>query len=82
MRLYYKDHRLILFGKIIVVYCENRTKHIYSVCAREKANFLNDNAHGTYSIYCDLEQWYSTFFVRVPPDIISFERCTPKVVGV
>jgi hypothetical protein len=28
-----------------------------------------------------LEQWYSTFFVRVPPDIISFQLCTPKVVG-
>jgi hypothetical protein len=29
-----------------------------------------------------LEQWYSTFFVRVPPDIISLQLCTPKVVGV
>ena len=28
-----------------------------------------------------LDQWYSTFFVRVPPDIMSFELCTPKVVG-
>jgi hypothetical protein len=28
-----------------------------------------------------LEQWYSTFFVRVPPDIISLQLCTPKVVG-
>jgi hypothetical protein len=26
-------------------------------------------------------QWYSTFFVRVPPDIISLQLCTPKVVG-
>jgi hypothetical protein len=23
----------------------------------------------------------STFFVRVPPDIISLQLCTPKVVG-
>jgi hypothetical protein len=23
-----------------------------------------------------------SFFVRVPPDIISLELCTPKVVGV
>jgi hypothetical protein len=30
----------------------------------------------------DLDQWYSTFFVRVPPDIISLQLCTPKVVGV
>jgi hypothetical protein len=29
-----------------------------------------------------LEQWHSTFFVRVPPDIISLQLCTPKVVGV
>jgi hypothetical protein len=30
---------------------------------------------------CGLVQWYSTFFVRVPPDIISLQLCTPKVVG-
>jgi hypothetical protein len=29
-----------------------------------------------------LDQWYSTFFVRLPPDIISLQLCTPKVVGV
>jgi hypothetical protein len=29
-----------------------------------------------------LEQWYSTFFVRVPPDIIFLQLCIPKVVGV
>jgi hypothetical protein len=29
-----------------------------------------------------LDHWYSTFFVRVPPDIISLQLCTPKVVGV
>jgi hypothetical protein len=28
-----------------------------------------------------LYQWYSTFFVRVPSDIISLQLCTPKVVG-
>jgi hypothetical protein len=28
-----------------------------------------------------LGQWYSTFFVRVPPDIISLQLFTPKVVG-
>jgi hypothetical protein len=27
------------------------------------------------------EQWYSTFFVRVPPYIICLQLCTPKVVG-
>jgi hypothetical protein len=29
-----------------------------------------------------LDQWYSTVFVRVPPDIISLQLCTPKVVSV
>jgi hypothetical protein len=29
-----------------------------------------------------LDQCYSTFFVRVPPDIISLQLCTPEVVGV
>jgi hypothetical protein len=28
-----------------------------------------------------LTQWYSTFFVRLPPDIISLQLCTPKVVA-
>jgi hypothetical protein len=28
-----------------------------------------------------LVQWYLTFFVRVPTDIISLQLCTPKVVG-
>jgi hypothetical protein len=29
-----------------------------------------------------LVQWYSTFFVFVPPDIISLRLCTPTFVGV
>jgi hypothetical protein len=29
-----------------------------------------------------LEQWFSTFFVRVLPNIISLQLCTTKVVGV
>jgi hypothetical protein len=37
--------------------------------------------YGVYMID-HLAQWYSTFFVRVPPDIISLQLCTPKVVGV
>jgi hypothetical protein len=35
----------------------------------------------TSASYC-VKQWYSTFFVRVPPDIISLQLRTPKVVGV
>jgi hypothetical protein len=26
----------------------------------------------------NLAQWYSTLFVRVPPDIISLQLCTPQ----
>jgi hypothetical protein len=29
-----------------------------------------------------VEQWYSTIFVPVPPDVICLQLCTPKVVGV
>jgi hypothetical protein len=29
-----------------------------------------------------LGQWYSTFLVRVPPEIISIQLCTPKAFGV
>jgi hypothetical protein len=29
-----------------------------------------------------LTQWYSTFIVDIPPDIISLQLCTLKVVGV
>ena len=32
------------------------------------------DAHG-------LDQWYSTFFVRVTPDIISLQICSLKVAG-
>jgi hypothetical protein len=27
-----------------------------------------------------LKQWYSTLFVRVPPDVIALQLCTPNVV--
>jgi hypothetical protein len=29
-----------------------------------------------------IDQRYSTFYVRVPPDTISLQLCTPNVVGV
>jgi acyl-ACP thioesterase len=35
----------------------------------------------SFYVLC-VRQWYSTFFVRVPPDIIYLQLCTPKVVGV
>jgi hypothetical protein len=31
---------------------------------------------------CTLEQWHSTIFVNVLPDVISLQFCTPEVVGV
>jgi hypothetical protein len=32
-------------------------------------------------VFNHVDQRYSTLFVRVPPDIISLQLCTPKVVG-
>jgi hypothetical protein len=34
------------------------------------------------SLADSLVQRYSTFFVHVPPDTISLQPCTPKLVGV
>jgi hypothetical protein len=33
-------------------------------------------------ILCTLEMWYSIIFVRISPDVITFQLFTPKVVGV
>jgi hypothetical protein len=40
----------------------------------------NNNVHSSIRNIGCLQQRYSTFFVRVPPDIISLELCTPKFV--
>jgi hypothetical protein len=40
------------------------------------------NTQFAFNQHCILYQWYSTFFVSVPPDIISLQLFTPKVVGV
>jgi hypothetical protein len=40
-----------------------------------------NSSHKHAQNFSSLEQWYSTFFVRVPPDIISLQLCTPEVVG-
>jgi hypothetical protein len=29
-----------------------------------------------------LDQWYSTYYVRVPQEVISLHLCAPKVVAV
>jgi hypothetical protein len=33
-----------------------------------------------YNTVSGLDQWYSTYFVRVPPDVISLQLCTPKLL--
>jgi hypothetical protein len=40
------------------------------------------DADKSYVALVSIDQCYSTFFVRVPPDIISLQFCTPRVVGV
>jgi hypothetical protein len=38
--------------------------------------------HNTASNSSVLDQCYSTFFVRISPDVISLQLCTPKAVRV
>jgi hypothetical protein len=45
---------LTLFKEIIVVYTENRTKHINTLCG-QNAELLNIIADGTYIYHCDLK---------------------------
>jgi hypothetical protein len=48
-----KTNRLMLFGEIIAVYCENHTEHINTLCG-QNAEFLNFKAIGRYSYHCRL----------------------------
>ena len=41
----------------------------------------DSEVNGAIVLKCVLEQLYSTLFVRVPPDIFSFQLSTPKVIG-
>jgi hypothetical protein len=43
--------------------------------------FLQNNTVKPGYNHIGLYQRYSTFFIRVPPDLISLQLCTPKVVG-
>jgi hypothetical protein len=47
------------------------------LCDYEAIDYLRSRHLGH-----SLRQWYSTFLIRVPPDIISLQLCTPKVVSV
>jgi hypothetical protein len=70
-------------------YLSKRQKHGMNwLCNGNKSNtspasFLFRLACGGDSTCarCALYHWYSIFFVRVPPDVISLQLCTPKVVG-
>jgi hypothetical protein len=52
-------------------------RNILHTIKRRKVNWIGHILRRN----CPLKQWYSTFFVRVPPHIISLQLCTPKVVG-
>jgi hypothetical protein len=51
---------------------------------KAKKEYLESVCDGTMEFqrtgHYDLMQWYSTFFVRVPPHIIFLRLCTPRVV--
>jgi hypothetical protein len=57
-------------------------------CLLDGSFYLNVTKIRTATALCvacslyRLVQWYSTFFVRISPDIISLQLCTPKVVGI
>jgi hypothetical protein len=36
----------------------------------------------TFLIQIGVEEWYSTLFVPIPPDVIYLQLCTPKLVSV
>ena len=46
------------------------------LCKIKKSNDKHKNCRCIVLI-----QWYSTFFVRVIPHILSLQLCTPKVIG-
>jgi hypothetical protein len=52
----------MLFREIIVVYCENHTEHINTLC-RQNAELFNVEAGGPYSYHCALEGSCSGLFV-------------------
>jgi hypothetical protein len=58
---------------------QHRSKNILSIkfCTLR----LVDVCRGLWKGRDGLDHWYSTFFVRVPPYIISLQLCTPKAVG-
>jgi len=45
----------LMFRKIIVVYCDNRTKHTNALCGEKHRIFFNVNVGGTYSYQCFLQ---------------------------
>jgi hypothetical protein len=62
----------------------NSTLDSLTVCPGQSLVFKPSVTEGLMPSHLSLglpSQWYSTFFVRVPPHIISLQLCTPKVVG-
>jgi hypothetical protein len=61
--LHYKDRRLMLFGQITDIYCENHKNHINILCEYVE-KILNVKVGGTYSYHCALTtlrvQWYTS----------------------
>jgi hypothetical protein len=56
-------------------------EHIHAIKGNKDTSLFGQHILNIGHTHGGIEQWYSTFFVRVPPDIISLQLCTPKVVG-
>jgi hypothetical protein len=46
--------------------------------------FLSFSSGEIFSVVSrySIDPWFSTFIVRVPPDVISLQLCTPKLIGI
>jgi hypothetical protein len=49
--LYYKANNLLLFRKIINIYCKNHTEPIIALC-KQKAVIVNIKTYGVFSYLC------------------------------
>jgi hypothetical protein len=60
---------------------ESRRQFLLSVVPTTRHTAVTHKAAVSLSVN-RLDQWHSTLFVRVPPDVICLQLCTLKVLGV
>jgi hypothetical protein len=69
---------------LLVCYFSKLILGILYLLLANRSNFLSFSTINVHTPVVDsiLEQWYSTFFVCIPPDVLPIQLCTPKVVDV